>query len=83
MQDLIRQHKTCTQELVCQQERSTEDLVRQQEESLHKLKLEVGRLQERLDAREEQHEFALVEQADSYEHHIGLEAAAFRHDIRS
>jgi hypothetical protein len=83
MQDLIRQHKTCTQELVCQQERSTEDLVRQQEESLHELKLEVGRLQERLDAREEQHEFALVEQADGYEYHIGLEAAAFRHDIRS
>lgn len=83
MQDLIRQHKTCTQELVCQQEISMEDLVRQQEESLHELKLEVGRLQERLDAREEQHEFALVEQADGYEYHIGLEAAAFRHVIRS
>jgi hypothetical protein len=59
-QDLKRQHETFTQDLICQHERLTDELVCPREESLYKLKLEVGRLQERLDAREEQHEFALV-----------------------
>jgi len=82
-QDLIRQHEMSMQELDCQQERSMEDLVRQQEESLHELKLEIGRLQERFDAREEQHKFALVEQAEGYKYHIQLEAAAFVHGFQS
>ena len=57
---LMLEHQAFTEDLQCQHERLTDELVCPREESLYKLKLEVGRLQERLDAREEQHEFALV-----------------------
>lgn len=93
-QDLKRQHETSTQDPIHQHERSTDELVCQREESLYELKLEIGRLQERVDAREEQHdfalveqangyEFALVEQANGYEYHIQVKAAAFAHDFES
>jgi hypothetical protein len=64
-QDLECQHETSTQDLICPHERSTAEMVCQHQESLYKLKIEAGRLQEQLDAREEQHEFAQVEQVGS------------------